>query len=560
VQLSALVQDFVQRSIKRQNHFWQGVVGSVISVIIALTGLAIFAINKSIKANDLADRRLIDGAKTAANSGDWQTAFESYGKAITYNGKTVIQKVFTPYDELITDNHPERIALEVERLKSFFPLGKLTELQQELKPFENRNDLGEHAATILLIRGDFLMSEMNYSGGENQGRELIRLALAQPETLSNAVLAENFNEAVAYFQEARQHDPFHHRVNTALLTMLFYAGKFDEVRQHVKFMQYIYPEDTTPYFVDVLIEFFENNRNEIVLQQKLVQLKKKVGEKRVEELVVYFGIMEDVSNLINKVFLSSQNVSLADVIYFTPIIIMLMAKNTSIKQTLGLNTPTVHWLYDGGDVLISTLFKLVFPYTRNAALGELMKATEKKPDSMLLLILGIIQMAQADMKSANQSLWKAAEVSSMVLGSRRQAHLWAIWTDAFLLQKPTDFDNSSRIVRLQKNIHWLIGDGNLNDLERQQIISMVVKSIMISKLLLDSGHLLLVDWQTKEPQNFTPVKLLAKLELRAGNYAAALKVTNRVLTHKPDEQDMLKVKKASIEGLKKTLESISPVR
>jgi len=326
-------------------------------------------------------------------------------------------------------------------------------------------------------------------------------------------------------------------------------------------MQNIYPEDVVPYFLDVLIEFFGGNQNKIALEQKLAQLKKKVGQEKVEDLVTYFTVIEDVSNLTSKVFLSSQDVSLTELIPLIPKIIKLITKNTSLKQVLGLNTPTVHWLYNVESVLIDTLPKLTIPFFRDSALHRLIKAAEKNPDSMLLLILGFIQMVQQkDMNSANQSFLKAIEdsSSSMVFGTKRQAHIWAIKTDAFLLTKQINNTDFKRITRLQKSIQWLIDTGNLNSSERRQIIPIVVKSLIISKLLLNSGRSLLSYWQEKEPENLIPTKLLAELEFSAGNYATALKITDHLLVHKPDDQNMLNVKKASIEGLKKTLKTLSP--
>ena len=280
-----------------------------------------------------------------------------------------------------------------------------------------------------------------------------------------------------------------------------------------------------------------------------------------EKLETYFGIVEDISNLIKEVFLSTnQNISITDFISFVPLIIRLVGSYPNLRQILGLNTPTIHWLYDSGDVLINSLLKFTFPLTRNAAIHQLETAAEKNPNSMLLLMLGIIQMVQSDMESANQFFWKATKASSMISGARRQAHIWAIWTDAFLLQEKAELDNSDQsdsVIRLQKNIHWLINKSDLNSSERQKVIPMVIMSIIISKVSLDSGRFLLADWQTKEPDNLTPVQLLAKLELRAGNYATAIKTADRILTQQPDNQDIQQVKKTAIEEMEKTLKSIS---
>jgi WD40 repeat protein len=54
VPLSTLALDFVQRSVKRQRHYWQGVVGSVLGVILVLAGIAYYANEQRIEADEQA--------------------------------------------------------------------------------------------------------------------------------------------------------------------------------------------------------------------------------------------------------------------------------------------------------------------------------------------------------------------------------------------------------------------------------------------------------------------------------------------------------------------------
>jgi WD40 repeat protein/pyruvate/2-oxoglutarate dehydrogenase complex dihydrolipoamide acyltransferase (E2) component len=54
VPLSTLAQDFVQRSIKRQRHYWMGVIGSVVGVILVLAGIAYYANEQRIVADEQA--------------------------------------------------------------------------------------------------------------------------------------------------------------------------------------------------------------------------------------------------------------------------------------------------------------------------------------------------------------------------------------------------------------------------------------------------------------------------------------------------------------------------
>ncbi len=158
-----------------------------------------------------------------------------------------------------------------------------------------------------------------------------------------------------------------------------------------------------------------------------------------------------------------------------------------------------------------------------------------------------------DLKVTNRLFHQATQTPSIAPWFKRNSRIFAMLTDAILLKAQSESDNLNRITQLRKDTSWILDEGELRPSERKKLIPLLVDFVKP-----EMGRFLLIDWQEKEPKNLVPVKLMAQLELRAGNYTAALESANRVLTHEPDEQDMLKVKKAAIEGLKKTLESISP--
>ena len=70
VPLSTLAQDFVKRSVKRQRHYWMGLIGSVVGVMLVLAGIAFYANEQRIVAEEqrqfaqeqqkLADERRIE--------------------------------------------------------------------------------------------------------------------------------------------------------------------------------------------------------------------------------------------------------------------------------------------------------------------------------------------------------------------------------------------------------------------------------------------------------------------------------------------------------------------
>jgi hypothetical protein len=160
---------------------------------------------------------------------------------------------------------------------------------------------------------------------------------------------------------------------------------------------------------------------------------------------------------------------------------------------------------------------------------------------------------QDDWKIINQLLRKASQAPSIFqLFSNRDSRIFAMLTDAILLKVPSEHD-LNRITQLRKDTSWILDEGQLRSSERKKFIPLLVDFVKP-----EMGRYLLIDWKEKEPKNLAPVKLMAQLELRAGNYAAALKTANSILTQQPNNQDMQKVKKSAVEEMQKTLESISP--
>jgi hypothetical protein len=72
VPLSALALDFVGRSVKRQRHYWQGIVGSVVAVILVLAGIAFYANGQRIVADEqrIEANRQKDAAKIAQSNAE----------------------------------------------------------------------------------------------------------------------------------------------------------------------------------------------------------------------------------------------------------------------------------------------------------------------------------------------------------------------------------------------------------------------------------------------------------------------------------------------------------
>src|SRR5205085_4089521 len=72
--------------------------------------------------------------------------------------------------------------LEVDRLRGFFAVSDWTQLRQELQRLEEM-PLGQHRATVLLMRGDFLLCDQDR---QTEGEAAVRQALTLRDALAPA--------------------------------------------------------------------------------------------------------------------------------------------------------------------------------------------------------------------------------------------------------------------------------------------------------------------------------------------------------------------------------------
>jgi len=556
IPLSELAQDFVQRSIKWQRFIWIG----VFVFIVGLIGTGLYAYEQQKQAEYSTHQTLVNDANSLGNRGEWTKAFDKYTKAIE-------------------DNFYDKIELEIKRLRAFFALGNRSDLKQALDKFQARNDLGDYEATVLLLRGDFIMSE---SGKEQEGLALVQKALetGNLSKLNHAntpyaegLLAKNFNISISKFREALDIDPFHHRANIALLTMLLFSGEFDEARQRIDFIQVIFPDDPLSFLVEPWIELLEGN-NEIAFE-KLTSLskqnsehKKFLDESEMKDMLAYLQLIGDLLDILKQMNTLGAELSFIETMSFIGKVGQLgINTQMPVLEKFGLNLPTVRLLFESMEEFFKAYSEDIFGQTESAV-HRFTKISKVHPDAIF-----IQKRAQLEMKLASRKYqrgdktwlddWKltvqlfrqASQASSIVPWFKRSSRIFAMWTEALLLKAQPEPRDLKRIAQLRQDIYWLLDKGQLRTTERKKLIPELV-----NLLEPELGRSLLIDWQEKEPKNLVPVKMMAQLEFSAGNYATALKIANRVLIQQPNNQEMQKIKKTAIEEMQKILESISPAR
>jgi hypothetical protein len=121
---------------------------------------------------------------------------------------------------------------------------------------------------------------------------------------------------------------------------------------------------------------------------------------------------------------------------------------------------------------------------------------------------------------------------------RYQARFLAAAADAFLAGEMGNDRRPERLLRLRDNVRRLVVEGRPFPETRQHVLPMLA-----AVLEPELGRMLLADWQLEEPDSLVPLRERAKLELRAGSPAAALRAARQVLARAPQDAEMLDVQR-----------------
>jgi tRNA A-37 threonylcarbamoyl transferase component Bud32 len=181
-----------------------------------------------------ADRVL--AARTAGLSGRQRQAVELYAAAIV-------------------DDFPDRVDLEVERLRCW----PLSWRRDELGPELDRVEAGgpdRHRAVVQLLRGAFLLGEGS-AESRRRGRELIRASApglsAADRAYAEGLLADSPADAAAHFQDALEQEPMHPHARRALLVDLLLLGRLTEAGREAHCLRALDDRDPLPVFAEAWV-------------------------------------------------------------------------------------------------------------------------------------------------------------------------------------------------------------------------------------------------------------------------------------------------------------------
>jgi tetratricopeptide (TPR) repeat protein len=164
-------------------------------------------------------------AASAARCGAWREALASYDKALNAG-------------------YLDLAGLRLCKARAYLALNDEDSRQREMDALTSLPNLGGHEASVLLLRGEILLSR-----GDVQAEQLIRQALEGKilppgeDAYARALLADATPKAVDLLREALAVDPYQLHARSSLELLLILLARFDEARAELKAHAVLFPED-----------------------------------------------------------------------------------------------------------------------------------------------------------------------------------------------------------------------------------------------------------------------------------------------------------------------------
>jgi tetratricopeptide (TPR) repeat protein/tRNA A-37 threonylcarbamoyl transferase component Bud32 len=505
----------------------------------------------------------------------------------------------------IANDRPDRLDLEVKRLACLMADPRRRELRAELARLHKRTDLPPQArAVVLLYRGEVSLID-DEAKDQTAAEALIRAAVQVPGGLSPAdreyalgLLAEGPRTAIKHFREALRHAPFH-RANSALVLEMVFSGQFEEARRQAAFMRRINPSDIVAHYALAVIAALEED--DLGVQRHLKVVGQGVGERgraAIERQMAFFLQLPQMNRRLHGRG-ARKGPRIANPLMFGA---MLNEAANHVKAQgadrepgiLGVPAPVLVRPRKMLKHLSAVQVALVLGNLAGAArLAE--QAEREYPEALLRLQhavahLGLMEQQirrrnwalVAEEARRTRALARAASTAPTIMpfGPYRHNARWlsvsigaweamkrrvdfgggvasslgsagsplglAALSETGMLAAHCRHFETERAGRNREDILAVAANSHGYDEARTALLPHFVN-------LLDpeDARLLLTDWSDDEPDDPTPLRLRARLELRLGNFGSALQDAQRVLARHPNDGDMRAVASSARVALEK---------
>ncbi|MCH8807900.1 MAG: protein kinase, partial [Planctomycetes bacterium] len=217
-------------------------------------------------------------ARLATQRGDWRSA-------LAY------------FEEAIASGYPDEVKMRLGIVEAHDALNEDEIARNLITELVRRDDLGDRRGAVLLWQGEL---ELFRSGGREDAIEFIEAALveglgADDEAHARGLLADTVPEALRYFQEALEHDPFHHRAIGMLGVSYLILGDLEQARRQFAVTSALFPEDPAVRIVYAATCALQGDRPSAVAL--IEQTRPQVGDEQSEALLELVDLVIEMHDL-----------------------------------------------------------------------------------------------------------------------------------------------------------------------------------------------------------------------------------------------------------------------
>jgi hypothetical protein len=346
------------------------------------------------------------------------------------------------------------------------------------------------------------------------------------------------------------------------LTALLFLGRFEEARLRADFMRQAFRDDPLPAFADAWTALLAGDRQACF--RHLEPIDKLTGEKRAKELRTFFTLTGDLLDFGDQVNLEDPAALVMPMFKAAVKVAYLSAVAPDALEPFGFGVPTITRLT--GTLEELRLAVLDFTWGNgDAAYSRMEKAHRTHPDAILLYMQAIAQVKRAATREkkdhalavqlgteARDLFYRAADAPTILPRAswRYEARLAGLAMDYAISTEPLPAD-PSRFSRMRNHAERAAEQGRA--LPKSRLL-WLPKMIDRNTLDLETARFLVAAWLRDEPDAPLPLRQIARLDLRAGNYASALRVADRLLRDLPGDREMLDMRKQALAGMRKILD------
>lgn len=480
-------------------------------------------------------------ARLAAQRGDWRTALHAY-------------------DAALSSDRLDEVEIRALKVQALVALNDRAAAEQELDGLFARGDLGKHAGTLHLLRGDFALSRF---AGRDRALADVRAALEKDLSVADreyaqGLLAEHSDDALRHFQAAVKAEPFHHRANSALLMMLFFLGRRDECHSQARLCTLLFPDDPGPRVTLAFMRALEGKPAEA--KQHLKDAEKLLRIKEAELLAELIDFLNDGVQAFagSDAFGAMQTISSPRlVLRFLPL--MVKFKSTPDLSALGMGFVNLPSLANTWGKLATVVQRNQFADASPAMIQQMEEAMAHHPEGTLFFYhahltiqLAGVKKDRAEMtkgvRKAAESFQRSIEAPCMFPGVQRDARFWGAWAQAILARNKEKPDPAMRALALRN-----IGELLLNhDLKPGEVMMLAGAANDMAEY--DTTRALLAHGLKKAPNDLAMQRYRVKTELAAGNSSKAVDLADALLARKSDDEATRGYRKEALEQMKKRVE------